>query len=45
MSDALRSATVVLPGGQTVTASASSQPDLFWALRAAVVETSARPPR
>ena len=33
MSDALRSATVVLPGGQTVTASASSQPDLFWALR------------
>ena len=33
MSDALRSATVVLPGGQTVTASATSQPDLFWALR------------
>jgi len=33
MSDALRSATVVLPGGQTVTASAGSQPDLFWALR------------
>ena len=33
MSDALRSATVVLPGGQTVTASANSQPDLFWALR------------
>jgi FAD/FMN-containing dehydrogenase len=33
MSDALRSATVVLPGGQTVTASAGSQPDLFWGLR------------
>ncbi|HEY1840448.1 MAG TPA: FAD-binding oxidoreductase [Mycobacterium sp.] len=33
MSDALRSATVVLPGGQAVTASANSQPDLFWALR------------
>jgi FAD/FMN-containing dehydrogenase len=33
MSDALRSATVVLPSGQAVTASASSQPDLFWALR------------
>jgi FAD/FMN-containing dehydrogenase len=33
MCDALRSATVVLPGGQAVTASASSQPDLFWALR------------
>src|SRR6201995_4344377 len=33
MSDALRSATVVLPGGQTVVASAASQPDLFWALR------------
>jgi len=33
MCDALRSATVVLPGGQAVTASAASQPDLFWALR------------
>jgi FAD/FMN-containing dehydrogenase len=33
MSDALRSATVVLPGGQAVTASADSQPDLFWGLR------------
>ena len=33
MCDALRSAAVVLPGGQAVTASASSQPDLFWALR------------
>jgi FAD/FMN-containing dehydrogenase len=33
MCDALRSASVVLPGGQAVTASASSQPDLFWALR------------
>lgn len=33
MSDALRAATVVLPGGQAVTASADSQPDLFWGLR------------
>ncbi|MGA9491765.1 MAG: FAD-binding oxidoreductase [Mycobacterium sp.] len=33
MSDALRSATVVLPNGQAVTASSNSQPDLFWALR------------
>ncbi|MFZ0907044.1 MAG: FAD-binding oxidoreductase [Mycobacterium sp.] len=33
MCDALRSATVVLPGGQAVTASAASQPDLFWALQ------------
>ncbi|MCV7050025.1 FAD-binding oxidoreductase [Mycobacterium heidelbergense] len=33
LSDQLTSATVVLPGGQTVTASAASQPDLFWALR------------
>jgi FAD/FMN-containing dehydrogenase len=33
MSDALRSATLVLPGGQVVTASAQSQPDLFWGLR------------
>ncbi|OBJ63777.1 FAD-dependent oxidoreductase [Mycobacterium asiaticum] len=33
LSDALTSASVVLPGGQAVTASASSQPDLFWALR------------
>ncbi|BBZ43682.1 FAD-dependent oxidoreductase [Mycobacterium parmense] len=31
--DALRSATVVLPGGQAVTTSATSQPDLFWGLR------------
>lgn len=33
MSDALVSAQVVLPGGQAVTASAASQPDLHWALR------------
>src|SRR5690625_6025801 len=33
MSDALRSASVVLPNGQSVTASASNNPDLFWALR------------
>jgi FAD/FMN-containing dehydrogenase len=33
MCDALRSATVVLPSGQAVTASANSQPDLFWALK------------
>src|SRR3984885_4046262 len=33
MSDALRSASVVLPSGQAVTASATSQPDLFWALQ------------
>lgn len=31
--DQLTSASVVLPGGQTVTASANSNPDLFWALR------------
>ena len=31
--DALRSATVVLPNGQTVTASADQHQDLFWALR------------
>ncbi len=31
--DALMSASVVLPGGQTVTASATSNPDLLWALR------------
>ncbi|MBW0020166.1 MAG: FAD-binding oxidoreductase [Mycobacterium sp.] len=31
--DQLTSATVVLPGGQVVTASSASQPDLFWALR------------
>lgn len=31
--DALRSAMVVLPGGQTVTASADDHSDLFWALR------------
>jgi FAD/FMN-containing dehydrogenase len=33
LSDALASATVVLPGGQAVTASATENPDLFWALR------------
>ena len=33
LSDALTSATVVLPGGQAVTASAADNPDLFWALR------------
>jgi FAD/FMN-containing dehydrogenase len=33
MCDALRSATVVLPSGQAVTASATDNPDLFWALR------------
>ncbi|MCV7079303.1 FAD-dependent oxidoreductase [Mycobacterium szulgai] len=31
--DQLTSASVVLPNGQAVTASASSNPDLFWALR------------
>ncbi|MEE6177258.1 FAD-binding oxidoreductase [Mycobacterium sp. 050134] len=31
--DQLTSATVVLPGGQAVTASSASNPDLFWALR------------
>ena len=31
--DALRSATVVLPSGDVVTASAGDHPDLFWALR------------
>lgn len=31
--DQLTSANVVLPGGQAVTASATSNPDLFWALR------------
>lgn len=31
--DALRSATVVLPSGEAVTASADDHPDLFWALR------------
>ena len=31
--DALKSATVVLPTGETVTASADDHPDLFWALR------------
>lgn len=33
MSDQLVSATVVLPGGGAVTASANENPDLFWALR------------
>jgi FAD binding domain/Berberine and berberine like len=33
MSDALTSASVVLPGGQAVTASSANNPDLFWALR------------
>ncbi|HEV7851758.1 MAG TPA: FAD-binding protein [Mycobacterium sp.] len=33
LSDALTSASVVLPGGQAVTASAAENPDLFWALR------------
>ena len=33
MSDALTSASVVLPGGQAVTASVTSHPDLLWALR------------
>jgi FAD/FMN-containing dehydrogenase len=31
--DALQSATVVLPSGEVVTASANDHPDLFWALR------------
>lgn len=31
--DALKWATVVLPSGETVTASADDHPDLFWALR------------
>lgn len=31
--DALRSASVVLPSGETVTASAEDHPNLFWALR------------
>jgi FAD/FMN-containing dehydrogenase len=33
MCDALTSASVVLPGGQSVTASSANNPDLFWALR------------
>jgi FAD/FMN-containing dehydrogenase len=33
MCDALTSASVVLPGGEAVTASAADHPDLFWALR------------
>ncbi len=33
LSDQLVSASVVLPGGQAVTASNASNPDLFWALR------------
>jgi FAD/FMN-containing dehydrogenase len=35
MCDALTSASVVLPGGAAVTASASDHPDRFWALRGA----------
>jgi hypothetical protein len=30
MADSVLQATVVLPNGQVVTASASSEPDLFW---------------
>jgi hypothetical protein len=33
MCDALTSASVVLPGGQAITASSANQPELFWALR------------
>lgn len=33
MCDALTSASVVLPSGEAVTASANNHPDLFWALR------------
>jgi FAD/FMN-containing dehydrogenase len=33
MCDALRSASLVLPGGRVVTASANTNPDLFWGLR------------
>jgi FAD/FMN-containing dehydrogenase len=33
MCDALASASVVLPGGNAVTASTANNPDLFWALR------------
>ena len=33
MCDALTSASLVLPSGQAVTASAANNPDLFWALR------------
>lgn len=33
LSDALTSASVVLPSGEALTASAASHPDLFWALR------------
>jgi FAD/FMN-containing dehydrogenase len=33
MCDALTSASVVLPGGQAVTANATNNPDLLWALR------------
>src|ERR1700737_3749975 len=33
MCDALMSASVVLPGGEAVTASTANHPDLFWALR------------
>jgi FAD/FMN-containing dehydrogenase len=33
MCDALSSASVVLPGGSAITASATDHPDLFWALR------------
>lgn len=38
--DQLTSAQVVLPGGQAVTASANSNPDLFWALRGGGAATS-----
>ncbi len=38
--DALQSATVVLPSGDVVTASANDNPDLFWALRGAAAAIS-----
>ncbi|EUA06724.1 putative oxidoreductase [Mycobacterium xenopi 4042] len=40
MCDALTSASLVLPGGQAVTVSATSNPDLFWALRGGGAATS-----
>jgi len=40
--DALRSATVVLPGGEVVTASADDHPDLYWALRSGRCAAAAR---